>query len=86
MTREADLDGNLWFTAFLAEPHDHGRQIDAKTGAFKAIKLAEPNGFASQTHGIARDENGFSGSTRVRVFARRQPDGPRPSSIRRPRA
>lgn len=55
----ADLDGNLWFThSFPSRTITIGR-IDARTGEFKAIKLDEPNGFASQTHGITRAPNGM---------------------------
>ncbi len=56
---EADLDGNLWFTHSWPSRTITVGRIDAKTGAFKAIKIEEPNGFASQTHGIIRDQKGF---------------------------
>ncbi|MDB5650158.1 MAG: virginiamycin hydrolase Vgb, partial [Hyphomicrobiales bacterium] len=55
----SDLDGNIWFTHSLPSRTITVGRIDAKTGAFKAIKLDEPNGFASQTHGITRDPKGF---------------------------
>jgi streptogramin lyase len=56
---EADLDGNIWFTHSWPSRTITVGRIDAKTGAFKAIKIDEPNGFASQTHGIVRDQKGF---------------------------
>ncbi len=56
---EADLDGNIWFTHSWPSRTITVGRIDAKTGAFKAIKVEEPNGFASQTHGIVRDQKGF---------------------------
>lgn len=55
----ADLDGNVWFTHSLPSRTITVGRIDAKTGAFKAFKLDEPNGFASQTHGMTRDPKGF---------------------------
>ncbi|MDB5597452.1 MAG: virginiamycin hydrolase Vgb [Hyphomicrobiales bacterium] len=55
----ADLDGNVWFTHSLPSRTITIGRIDAKTGAFKAFKLDEPNGFASQTHGMTRDPKGF---------------------------
>ncbi len=56
---EADLDGNIWFTHSWPSRTITVGRIDARTGAFKAIKIEEPNGFASQTHGIVRDQKGF---------------------------
>ena len=56
---EADLDGNIWFTHSWPSRTVTVGRIDARTGAFKAIKVEEPNGFASQTHGIVRDQKGF---------------------------
>lgn len=56
---EADLDGNIWFTHSWPSRTITVGRIDAKTGAFKAIKIDEPNGFASQTHGIVRDQKGM---------------------------
>ena len=34
-------------------------KVDAKTGETKIFKLSEPNGYASNSHGIIRDPNGF---------------------------
>lgn len=56
---EADLDGNIYFTHSWPSRTITVGRIDAKTGAFKAIKIDEPNGFASQTHGITRDQKGI---------------------------
>jgi streptogramin lyase len=54
----ADLDGNLWFTHSLPSRTVTVGRIDAKTGAYKPIKLDEPNGYATQTHGLTRDRHG----------------------------
>ena len=55
---EADLDGNIWFThADSSKTFTVGR-IDAKTGAFKPLRLPEPGGYSSQAHGMTRDLKG----------------------------
>jgi streptogramin lyase len=56
---QADFDGNLWFTYSHASREITVGRIDAKAGAFKPFKLPEAQGFAAQTHGITRDENGI---------------------------
>jgi streptogramin lyase len=54
----ADLDGNLWFTYSHPSRTVTVGRIDARTGAYKPIRLDEPNGYASQTHGMTRDAQG----------------------------
>ena len=53
-----DLDGNLWFTDSNPSRTQSIGRIDPATGAFEAIKIDEPNGFAAETHGMARDPDG----------------------------
>jgi streptogramin lyase len=53
-----DLDGNIWFTHDRPSRDTTIGRIDIKTGAYKAIKIDEPNGFASESHGIVRDPTG----------------------------
>ncbi len=56
---QQDLDGNIWFThADPSKTVTVGR-IDAKTGEYKAFKVNEPGGFASQAHGMTRDQKGI---------------------------
>ncbi len=54
-----DLDGNMWFTQALPTHSITIGRIDAKTGEVKFIKLGEPGGWASASHGIIRDTKGF---------------------------
>ncbi len=56
---EADHDGNIWFTNSDSSKMITVGRIDAKTGAFRALKLPEPGGYASQAHGMTRDDKGF---------------------------
>jgi virginiamycin B lyase len=53
-----DLDGNLWFTDSNPSKTQTIGRIDAKTGAFQAIKVGAPSGFAAETHGMTRDADG----------------------------
>jgi streptogramin lyase len=55
---QQDLDGNIWFTHDRPSRTTTVGRIDAKTAEFKAVKINEPNGFASETHGIVRDAKG----------------------------
>ena len=55
---EQDLDGNIWFTHDKPSRTMSIGRIDAKSGEYKGIKVDEPNGFASATHGIIRDQKG----------------------------
>ena len=54
-----DLDGNVWFTHDRPSRTTTIGRIDTKTGEYKPIKMDEPNGFASETHGITRDQKGI---------------------------
>ena len=56
---QADLDGNLWFTHSLPSRTITVGRIDARTGEVKIFKMSEPGGFASNTHGITRDQDGY---------------------------
>ena len=67
---ELDLDGNIWFTQALPTRTATIGRIDAKTGETKLFKLGEPGGFASATHGIIRDPNGF-------LWFNSRPSGPK---------
>lgn len=55
---EQDLDGNIWFTQALPSRTTTIGRIDIKTGAYTPVKINEPGGFASATHGIIRDPSG----------------------------
>ena len=55
----ADFDGNLWFTYSFPSHDITVARIDAKTGAVKNFKLDGAKGYADQTHGITRDEQGI---------------------------
>lgn len=54
-----DLDGHLWFTCNIQNKRTTIGKIDTKTGEVKLFKIAAPNGFAAQTHGMTRDEKGM---------------------------
>jgi streptogramin lyase len=54
-----DLDGRLWFTCNIPNKRTTIGKIDPKTGEVKLLKVAGPNGFAAQTHGMTRDRNGI---------------------------
>ena len=54
-----DLDGNLWFTCNIQNKRTTIGRIDTKSGEVKLFKVAAPNGFAAQTHGMTRDEKGM---------------------------
>ena len=54
-----DLDGNIWFTQALPSHDTTIGRIDVKTGETKLFKLSEPGGWASASHGIIRDTQGF---------------------------
>jgi streptogramin lyase len=56
---QADLDGNIWFTYAHPGFDTTVAKIDAKTGATKSIKLEDMKGFATGSHGMTRDENGY---------------------------
>ena len=56
---QADLDGNIWFTYAHPGFDTTVAKIDAKTGATKSIKLEDVKGFATGSHGMTRDENGY---------------------------
>ncbi len=56
---QLDLDGNIWFTQALPTRTTTVGRVDAKTGETKLFKLSEPGGYASASHGIIRDPNGF---------------------------
>jgi virginiamycin B lyase len=56
---QADLDGNIWFTHSHPSHEITVARIDAKTGAYKPIKLNDVRDFAIGTHGIARDQKGI---------------------------
>ena len=53
------LEGNLWFTHSHASHEVTVGRIDAKTGAYKPIRLEDVKGFAVGTHGITRDQQGL---------------------------
>ena len=54
-----DLNGNLWFTCNIQNKRTTIGKIDSNTGEVKLFKVAAPNGFAAQTHGMTRDEKGM---------------------------
>jgi virginiamycin B lyase len=54
-----DLTGNIWFTCNVPNHYVTVARIDAKTGAFKPLKVDAANGFAAPTHGLTRDPNGI---------------------------
>ncbi len=54
-----DLDGQLWFTCNIPNRRTTIGKIDTKTGEVKLFKVAAPNGFAAQAHGMTRDEKGI---------------------------
>ena len=56
---QLDLDGNMWFTQALPTRDITIGRIDAKTGETKFIKMSEPGGWASASHGIIRDPQGY---------------------------
>ncbi len=56
---QLDLDGNMWFTQALPTHDITIGRIDAKTGETKFIKMSEPGGWASASHGIIRDPLGY---------------------------
>jgi streptogramin lyase len=56
---QADLDGNLWFTHSHPSHEITVARLDAKTGAYKPIKIEDTKDFAVGTHGITRDQNGI---------------------------
>jgi virginiamycin B lyase len=53
-----DLSGNLWFTCNIANKRTTIGRVDTATGEVKLFKVAGPNGFAAQAHGMTRDPNG----------------------------
>ncbi len=53
-----DLNGQIWFTCNIQNKRTTIGKIDSNTGAVKLFKVAAPNGFAAQTHGMTRDKNG----------------------------
>ncbi len=56
---QADFDGNIWFTYAHPGYDTTVGKIDAKTGATKSFKLDDVRGFATGSHGMTRDENGY---------------------------
>ena len=54
----ADGDGNLWFTSNVPNRFLTIGRIDAKTGEFKALRVAGQNGLAANTHGMKPDSRG----------------------------
>ena len=56
---QLDLDGNIWWTQGHPTHTETIARTDAKTGETKVITMKEPNGYASNSHGIIRDDKGF---------------------------
>jgi len=56
---QLDLDGNIWWTQAHPTHTETIARTDAKTGETKVITMKEPNGYASNSHGIIRDDKGF---------------------------
>ena len=56
---QLDLDGNIWWTQGHPTHTETIARTDAKTGETKVISMKEPNGYASNSHGIIRDDKGF---------------------------
>jgi virginiamycin B lyase len=56
---QADLDGNVWFTHSHPSHEVTVARIDAKTGAYKPIKINDVKDFAIGTHGLTRDQKGI---------------------------
>ena len=54
----ADQDGDLWFTSNVPNRFLTIGRIDAKTGAFKALRVAGQGGLAANTHGMKPDSRG----------------------------
>ena len=55
---QLDFDGNIWWTQAHPTRTTTIAKVDARTGETKIFKLGEPNGYASNSHGIIRDPNG----------------------------
>ena len=53
-----DLDGNLWFTCEHPEQAHHDRQDRHEDRRGEVLKVAAPDGFAAQAHGMTRDDQG----------------------------
>ena len=56
---QLDLDGNIWWTQAHPTHTETIARTDARTGETKVITMKEPNGYASNSHGIIRDDKGF---------------------------
>ena len=55
---ELDLDGNIWWTQAHPTKTETVARTDAKTGETRVFTMREPNGYASNAHGIIRDMQG----------------------------
>ena len=56
---QLDLDGNIWWTQAHPTHTETVARTDAKTGETKVFTMKESNGYASNSHGIIRDAQGF---------------------------
>ncbi len=56
---ELDLEGNIWWTQAHPTHTETVARTDAKTGETKVFTMKEPNGYASNSHGIIRDTEGY---------------------------
>ena len=56
---QLDLDGNIWWTQAHPTRTETVVRTDAKTGESKVFTMKEPNGYASNSHGIIRDAQGY---------------------------
>mgnify|MGYP003332575495 CR=1 FL=1 len=56
---ELDLDGHIWWTQAHPTHTETVARTDAKTGETKVFTMKEPNGYASNSHGIIRDPQGY---------------------------
>ncbi len=55
---ELDLDGNIWWTQAHPTKTTTVARTDAKTGETRIFAMREPNGYASNAHGIIRAPDG----------------------------
>lgn len=55
---QADFYGHVWFTHADSSRTLTIGQMNEKTGAYKGFKFDEPQGYASQAHGMTRDQDG----------------------------
>jgi streptogramin lyase len=54
-----DFDGNMWWTSNNPNKHVSLGRVDRKTGEVKFLKVMAQNGLASNSHGMARDSQGY---------------------------